>query len=357
MQSPAAMEEFDADNVSGSEDDVRFSSYGTEHPTGTGPFIFDSWERTQSVTLKRNENYWGEKAKLDEVIIQTISDGNARLQALKNGEIDGYDLVAPGDLEGLEADGFTIEQRPAFNILYLGFNQAVPALADIRVRQAIAHAIDKEAVISQSLPEGTKIATQFIPDMVAGYSEDVTEYEYDPQKAKDLLAEAGQSNLTLEFNYPTGVSRPYMPSPEDTFVAIKSQLEAVGIKVTPVADAWSPDYLDKMQGTADHGVHLLGWTGDYNDTGNFVGVFFGRSKPEFGFNNPELFTALGEAAALPTVDEQAPAYKEINDQVMEFLPAVPIAHPTPSLAFAPGVKGYQSSPVQDEVWNAVTVEK
>ena len=356
MQSPSAMEEFDADNVSGTEDDVRFSAYGTEHPTGTGPFVFDSWERTQSVTLKRNEEYWGEKAQLDEVIIQTISDGNARLQALKNGEIDGYDLVAPGDLEGLEADGFTIEQRPAFNVLYLGFNQAVPALADIRVRQAIAHAIDKEAVISQSLPEGTTPATQFIPDLVAGFSSDVTEYEYDPEKAKALLAEAGQSDLTLQFNYPTGVSRPYMPSPEDTFVAIKAQLEAVGITVTPVADQWSPDYLDKIQGTPDHGVHLLGWTGDYNDTGNFVGVFFGGEKPEWGFNNPELFTALGDAAALPTVDEQAPAYTAINETVMEFLPGVPLAHPTPSLAFAPGVEGYESSPVQDEVWNAVTVE-
>ncbi len=357
MQSPTAMEEFDADNVGGTEDDVRFSSYGTEHPTGTGPFVFDSWNRTQSVTLKRNDDYWGEKAKLDEVIIQTISDGNARLQALKNGEIDGYDLVAPGDLEGLKSDGFTIEQRPAFNVLYLGMNQAVPALADIRVRQAIAHAIDKEAVISQSLPEGTKAATQFIPEVVAGFSNDVTTYDYDPEKAKALLAEAGQSDLTLQFNYPTGVSRPYMPSPEDTFVAIKSQLEAVGITVTPVADQWSPDYLDKIQGTADHGVHLLGWTGDYNDTGNFVGVFFGREKPEWGFNNPQLFKDLADAAALPTVDEQAPAYEKINNEVMDFLPGVPLAHPTPSLAFASKVQGYQSSPVQDEVWNNVTVQE
>jgi peptide/nickel transport system substrate-binding protein len=355
MQSPAAMKEFDADNVSGSEDDPRFSAYATENPTGTGPFTFDSWERGQQVTLKRNDAYWGDKAKIDTAIIRTISDGNARLQALRNGDIDGYDLVAPGDLEGLESDGFQIAQRPAFNILYLGMNQAVPELADIRVRQAIAYAIDKDAVISQSLPEGTEPATQFIPDLVEGHADDVTTYEYDPEKAKQLLAEAGVPNLTLKFNYPTDVSRPYMPSPEDTFTAISAQLEAVGITVEPVADRWSPDYLDKIQGGADHGIHLLGWTGDYNDTDNFLGVFFGGTSNEWGFDNPELFQTLTAARGLPTRDEQKPAYEAINKQVMDFLPGVPLAHPTPSLAFAPEVKGYQPSPVQDEVWNTISV--
>ena len=355
MQSPAAMEQYDADNVGGTEDDVRFSEYATAHPTGTGPFTFEEWERGQSVTLARYDDYWGDVAKLDEVIIRTIDDGNARRQALVNGEIDGYDLVAPGDLAGLEEDGFTIANRDPFNILYLAFNQAVPELQDIKVRQAIAHAIDKEAVVSQSLPEGSEVAVTFQPEAVAGYTEDVTQYEYDPEKAKALLAEAGAEDLTLQFNYPTGVSRPYMPSPEDTFVAIRSQLEAVGITVTPVADQWSPDYLDKVTGSPDHGIHLLGWTGDYNDTDNFLGVFFGQKTDEWGFDNAEIFSALTEARGVATREEQTPLYEDINKQIMEFLPGVPIAHPVPSLAFAPEVEGYQTSPVQDEVWNAVTV--
>jgi peptide/nickel transport system substrate-binding protein len=357
MQSPTALEEYDADNLSGTEDDVRFSEYATAHPTGTGPFQFESWERDQQVTLTPYEDYWGDKAKVDEVVVRTISDGNARRQALQNGEIDGYDLVAPGDLQALEDEGFQIEQRDPFNILYLGMNQAVPELADLRVRQAIAHAIDRDAVISQSLPEGSEPATQFMPDTVAGYADDVTEYEYDPDRAKELLAEAGATDLTLQFNYPTGVSRPYMPTPEETFVAIRSQLEAVGITVEPVADQWNPDYLDKIQGTPNHGIHLLGWTGDYNDTDNFLGVFFGTRKAEWGFDDPELFAALTEARGLASPDEAIPAYEDITRRVMEILPGVPIAHPVPSLAFAEGVEGFQPSPVQDEVWNAVTVSK
>jgi peptide/nickel transport system substrate-binding protein len=357
IQSPTAMEEFDADNVSGTEDDVRFSEYATAHPTGTGPFQFESWDRGQQVVLTPYEDYWGEQAKVDRVVIRTIDDGNARRQALVNGEIDGYDLVAPGDIQGLEDDGFQIENRPAFNILYLGINQAVPPLQDLKVRQAIAHAIDKDAVISQSLPEGTEAAIEFMPDTVAGWTDEVRVYDFDQERARQLLAEAGQPNLTVQFNYPTGVSRPYMPSPEDTFVAIRSQLEAVGITVQPVADQWSPDYLDKVTGSAEHGLHLLGWTGDYNDTDNFLGVFFGQQTAEWGFDNPELFSALTEARGIPTREEQTPAYEEINKLVMEFVPGVPIAHPVPSLAFAPDVEGYQTSPVQDEVWNAVTVEE
>ncbi|MDP9465842.1 MAG: ABC transporter substrate-binding protein, partial [Actinomycetota bacterium] len=155
--------------------------------------------------------------------------------------------------------------------------------------------------------------------------------------------------------YPTGVSRPYMPSPEDTFVAIRSQLEAVGIKITPVADQWSPDYLDKVTGSPQHGIHLLGWTGDYNDTDNFLGVFFGQKTDEWGFDNPEIFSALTEARGVASREEQTPLYEDLNKQIMEFLPGVPIAHPVPSLAFAPEVEGYQPSPVQDEVWNNVTV--
>ena len=99
------MEQYDANNTSGSEDDPRFSAYATEHPTGTGPFKFEKWERDQAVTLAANPDYWGEKAKVTKVIIRTISDSRARTQELEAGSIDGYDLVAPGDVQALQGQG------------------------------------------------------------------------------------------------------------------------------------------------------------------------------------------------------------------------------------------------------------
>ena len=352
MQSPSALKKFGDDGAA----NPATTEYATSEPTGTGPFVLDSWERGQQVTLNANPDYWGEKAKIDEAIIVAIADTKARATALENGEIDGYDLVGPADIEPLQEAGYQIINREPFNVLYLGMNQKTEPLDDIRVRQAINYAIDKQAVADASLPEGTKLATIFMPDLVNGYTEDVETYDYDPEMAEQLLEEAGADGATIEFNYPTDVSRPYMPSPEDTFNIVRSQLEAVGLKIKPTADVWDPDYLEQIQGTEDHGIHLLGWTGDYNDSDNFLGVFFGAETSEWGFTNEELFSDLGDAREIPTPEEQQPVYEQINKDIMEFLPGVPLAHPVPSLAFAENVKGYQQSPVQDEVWNVVTVE-
>jgi peptide/nickel transport system substrate-binding protein len=351
MQSPSALEEFQDDGAS----NVNTTEYSTQHPTGTGPFVFEEWDRGNSITLSKNADYWGETAKVDEVVIVPIADPKARATAVQNGEVDGADLIGPADLAPLEEAGFQVVPRDPFTVLYLAFNQARAPFDQLEVRQAIAHAIDKEAVVKASLPEGTEVATQFMPDIVTGWSDEVTEYEYDPEKAKQLLEEAGVAGDTIEFNYPTDVSRPYMPSPEDTFNVLRSQLEAVGLKVKPTADVWDPDYLDKILGTPDHGIHLLGWTGDYNDSDNFVGVFFGTETAEWGFKDQDLFDKIAQARGIPTVEEQTPLYEEINEDVMELLPGVPLAHPAPALAFSPDVEGFQQSPVNDEVFNTVSV--
>jgi peptide/nickel transport system substrate-binding protein len=354
MQSPTALEEFGADEVGGTAEAPTLSEYAQGHPVGTGPFSFDSWEVGSEVTLSAYDDYWGEQGAVQEIIFQVIDDPTARRQALEANTIDGYDLVSPADAASLEEDGYLIESRDPFTILYLGMNQQVPELQDVRVRQAITMAIDKTQLVEQTLPEGTEVASQFIPPSVAGWNPDVTEYEFDPEGARELLAEAGYPDgFTIQFNYPTDVSRPYMPNPEEIFTNLSAQLEEVGITVEPQPNAWSPDYLDRIQGGADHGIHLLGWTGDYNDTDNFLGVFFGGQSPEWGFDNPELFSALAEARGVPDVADQTPLYEAINEQVMEFIPGVPLAHPAPSLAFAERVESYPTSPVNDEVFNMI----
>ncbi|WP_423464099.1 ABC transporter substrate-binding protein [Promicromonospora sp. MS192] len=354
MQSPTALEEFGADDVQGTADAPQLTEYGREHPTGTGPYTFQEWKSGESVTLAANENYWGEVGDVKTIVFTVISDGTARRQALEAGDIDGYDLVAPADVDALKEAGYTILDRDAFNILYLGMNQAAKPLDDIRVRQAIAHAIDKDALVQAALPEGTTPATQFVPEIVTGYSDDVTTYDYDPEKAKELLAEAGQENLELEFNYPTEVSRPYMPDPAAIYEAVSADLEEVGITVTATPEPWSPTYIDTIQGGENHGLHLLGWTGDYNDTYNFIGTFFGAKSLEWGFDDQDVFDAIKDARNAP-LEEQEDAYKNANEVIMDALPGVPLASPVPSLVVAPGVEGYPISPVQDEVYNVISL--
>ncbi|GAA1858370.1 ABC transporter substrate-binding protein [Myceligenerans crystallogenes] len=355
MQSPAAMEEFGADDVQGTADAPQLTEYGKAHPTGTGPYKFVEWKSGESVTLEANEDYRDEIADVKKIVFTVIADGTARRQALEAGDIDGYDLVAPADVAALEEAGFTLLDRDPFNILYLGINQKQEPLDDPLVRQALAHAIDKEALASSTLPEGTEVATQFVPSTVSGYSENVPTYEYDPEKAKELLKEAGAEDLELEFNYPTEVSRPYMPDPAAIYEAISADLEEVGITVTATPEPWAPTYIDTIQGGEKHGIHLLGWTGDYNDTYNFIGTFFGTESMEWGFDDKTVFQAIDDARNAP-LEEQEAAYQAANEAIMEFLPGIPLASPVPTLVVAPDVAGYPISPVQDEVYHTITFE-
>jgi peptide/nickel transport system substrate-binding protein len=357
ISSPAALQQYDADNVQQSGEAFTYGAYATDHPTGTGPFKFESYDRTQQViTLARNDDYWGEKPALDKIIFRVISDENARKQELQAGTIDGYDFPSPADWQTLQNEGYQVLVRPAFNILYMGINQKNnPALQDLRVRQAIAYALDRESLVRTQLPEGATVATQFMPDTVAGYATDLQPIPYDPDRARALLAEAGQSNLTVNFYYPTEVTRPYMPNPTNIFTALSENLRQVGITVNPVPQPWNGGYLDSVTANGVHDLHLLGWTGDYNDPGNFVGTFFGTAKPDFGITDQAVFSEIGAAEGTVDPAARATAFEQVNRDLMtKFLPAVPISHSPPALVVRDNISGVVPSPLTDERFASVT---
>jgi len=356
IASPTALQQYNADAISGTPDNVTYPEYAMGHAVGTGPYEFVSWDTaTGTVTLKRFEGYHGEKAKIPNLVFRAIGDLNARKTALRAGEVHGYDFVAPEDVDILKGEGFNVLTRPPFNILYLAMNQSAnEALKDIRVRQAIAHAINRQAIVSSVYPQGSEVASNFMPPSLPGHNPNVTKYDYDVNKAKQLLADAGyESGLTLKFYYPTDVSRPYMPDPTAIFELISADLQAVGITIEPVPLPWSPDYLAAVQAPGDHDLHLLGWTGDYADAYNFIGTFFARQTGEWGFNNPELFAAFEAADSEPDYATRNSMYEDINAMLADFLPGVPIVHSPPSLVLAANVTGLAPSPLTDERFHTV----
>jgi peptide/nickel transport system substrate-binding protein len=358
ISSPEALKKYDADKVTQSGDSFTYAAYATAHPTGTGPYKFESFDAGKGVvTLVRNDEYWGDKAKSEKLIIRTIADENARKQELEAGTVDIIDFPNPVDWAGLKSKGFKVEVRPAFNILYLGINQKNnPKLRDVRVRQAIAYALNREQMVKTKLPEGAQVAKEFMPDTVDGYADDVQQYAYDPNKAKQLLAAAGATGLTLKFYYPSEVTRPYMPDPKGIFTALAADLTAAGFKVTPVVRPWNGGYKDDVQQAGKHDLHLLGWTGDYNDAGNFVGTFFGRPKVEFGDQAmTPMFAALAAADAEPDPAKHAALYEQANRDIMsKYLPAVPLSHSPPAIVTGPKVEGLVASPLTDETFDQVS---
>jgi len=364
IASPDALKKYEADKGTVDKDGIfqPTGTFGTEHPIGTGPFEFVSWKRNDRLTLKRYEDYWGEKAKIDELIIRPIADNAARLQALQTGEIQGYDLVEPQDIETIEGDeNLQVFDRPAFNVAYVGFNISLPPLDNQKVRQAVAHGLDRQAVVDNFYAGRAELATQFMPPEVVGHSDGVTEYEYDPEKAKQILQDAGLTlPVKLDFWYPTDVSRPYMPDPKRNFEAFAASLNKSGFKVVPHSAPWSPDYLGRAdEGKAGH-LRLLGWTGDYGDADNFIGTFFQSPQKAWGtVKNPnkEVVDLLDQAEIETDEGKREKIYTQANEAIMEWLPGVPYAHSKPALAFLANVKGYEPSPTTNESFATVSIEE
>jgi peptide/nickel transport system substrate-binding protein len=358
--SPAALEQYDADEGRVNAEGIfrATGTYGTEHPTGTGPFMFSEWVRNDHLTMVRNPDYWGDdEGNIETLIFQPIPDNAARLQALQTGEIQGYDLVEPQDMETISGDpNLQLLERPAFNVGYVGINQAQKPLDDIAVRQAIAHAINRQEVVDAFYAGQGEVATQFMPPEVFGYADDVTTYEYDPDKAKQILTDAGYDlPVDVSFAYPTDVSRPYMPVPQDNFEAMVADLEECCFNVKKESAIWSPDYLDNVD-NGRYGLYLLGWTGDFGDPDNFVGTFFQTPQKAWGFENQEIFDCLDAAETETDPDARTTKYEECNRLIMDFLPGVPYVHTKPALAFTANVTGYEPSPVSLEPFSIVTVE-
>jgi peptide/nickel transport system substrate-binding protein len=355
IASPKALKDYEADKISGTEDSPKFDgTFGTQHPVGTGPFKLESFAPADKLVVVRNDAYWGTKAKLDKVIFRPIADGPARRQALESGEIQGYDFVDPGDLSSLKSAGFQILERPAFNVGYVGFNQSKPPLDNPKIREAIAVALNRQALVTAKYPPGAEVAKEFQPPTLFGYSANVKTYAYDVEKAKKLIAESGVSNPTLEFWYPTGVSRPYMPEPEANFQAFKADLEKAGFKITPKSAPWRPDYNQTVQSGGAQ-MYLLGWTGDFGDPDNFLGTFFQAKSPSWGFDNKDIFAKLDAAEKETDQAKRDKLYQEANDLIMTFLPGVPYVHTKPALAFAKNATGYVPSPVTLEPFSIVSV--
>jgi len=361
MQSPTAMEEGDANGIETQGEGFSFPDYA-QNPVGTGPFTFGEYdEANATITLQRNDDYYGEPAASEELVFRVIPDESTRRQELEAGSIHGYDLPNPVDWAGLEEDGNSVEVRDPFNILYLGLNPvANPQLEDPKVRQALYHALDREQLVSTQLPEGAEVATQFMPSTVSGYNTDLEPYAYDPDLSRQLLKEAGAEGMTLNFAVPTEVTRPYMPDPQKIHDALRTNLEDVGINVKVSTASWNGGYLDNV--TADkYDAYLLGWTGDYDAAYNFIGTFFGNAQQnDFGTRampwGKTLAQDLQDADAIVDEAERAAAFETINQQIMEeYLPGLPISHSPPALVVGPGVEGVVPSPLTAEEFAGVSV--
>lgn len=346
ITSPAALEEF-GPNIN-------------ENPVGTGPFKFVSWTKDNSIILDKFEDYRVEGLpKLDRVIFEVIPDNAARLIALRSGEIDIMDGLNPDDAAGVEAeDGLELLTRSENNFGYVGFNTQKEPFDQVEVRQAVNYAIDKQAIADALYAGYATTAKNPLPPGYLGYNDEVEAYGYDPDKARELLAEAGfEDGLEIEL-WTMPVARPYMPDPETVSQIVQNNLADVGITANIVREEWAP-YLEKtLQG--EHQLFILGWSGTNGDPDYFLssllhGSNVGSSNRSF-YQNDEVDQLLDSAKRAIDQDERANLYAQAQVLISQDSPMVTLVHSTPVMATTSNVKNYVPHPSTSESLAEVELE-
>lgn len=322
--------------------------YGTpvRGVVGTGPFSFVEWIDGDRVSLVRNEAYWGEKAKSERLIFRGIQEAATRLAELEAGSLDIAVNLSPDDYAAVSNNPNLKVVFPDadLRIGYVGMHQANPPFDDVRIRQALAYAIDKDAIVEAFYGELGAVANEFIPPTLIGRLENAP-YPYDPEKAKELLAEAGfPEGFSTQFWY-MPVSRPYYPNPKDVAEAIASMLAEVGIQVELMTEDWGIYLDDFRQGKFP--VYMLGWSADFADSDNFITPFFSRTQGPtgFGWNNPLAFDLMEAAQSAGSVEERIALYQQIEQILYDEMPSLPLVNPRTLSATRANIEGFLPNPL------------
>ena len=285
-----------------------------------------------------------------------IKDNAARYLALKSGEIQAMELPNPDDVKTARSDAnLKTGLRPAFDTGWIAFNLNLPLFKDVRIRRAVALAIDKQAIVEGLYGGYGEVADQLMPPVLWGRSSKVKAYPHDPKQAKSLLAEGGYPNgFSTEFWY-IPVSRPYFPSGKEIGTAIASDLASVGIRAHLMTEDWAA-YLRDGRTTQKFPISMGGWIGDNGDPDDWLGFFFSHHDPNgttYSYNNPNVLSLVQRARTLGSQAERAALYTQIAEIVYEDVPRVPIAHAKVPILMRSTVEGLVPQPDGNEYMETV----
>jgi len=327
-----------------------------EAPIGTGPYQLVEWNRGESIVFKAFADYWGEPAKTENLIFRWSAEGAQRLLELQSGAVDGIDNPTTDDFAVIEADdSLALFPREALNVFYVGMNDTAAPFDNELVRQALAVGLDRDRIVDNFYPEGSTVASHFTPCAIPGGCEGPEWPAYDPDKAKELLAEAGfPDGFDTEIAY-RDVVRSYLPEPGVVAQDIQAQLQDIGINAEIVVME-SGAFIDAANNGELKGLHMLGWGADYPDQTNFLDFHFGAgASDQFGEGFPDIHETLAEAASLPDQAVRNELYATANELLIEHVPMVPIAHGGSAVAYKASVEGAHSSPLGNEYFAAVGI--
>jgi peptide/nickel transport system substrate-binding protein len=324
------------------------------HPIGSGPFIMKEWVKGDHMLLVRNPYYWETgKPVLDEILIKTITDDNARILALQKGDVDAINYPPFSRIADLSKDpNLKVLQFPSTYTNYIVLNIRNKPLDDIKVRQALSYAIDREALIKTINFGIGEPATNFRPKGSLYFDSNLPGWPYDVAKAKQLLTEAGYPNgfdVTMEI-----VSGRVQNKQIATLV--QAMWAQIGVKLTineVESGLYNQNYYDnKFQ------IHLEGWTDDIPDPSEEVTyAMVGTNNGAFhtGFNSEAVNTLVADAVKETDPAKRQDMYYQIQQAFYDNLPFIPLWWEPYLVITRNNVSNFSQTPLGTYIWRDLDV--
>ncbi len=259
-----------------------------QEPIGTGPFYLVQYQKDAIIRYKAFPQFWGGKAKIDDLVFAITPDASVRWAKLQKGECHVMPYPNPADLDAMRKDAnIKIMEQPGLNVGYLAFNTQKKPFDDVRVRKALSMAINKKAIIDGVYLSTGVAAKNPIPPSMWSYNDAIKDDPYDPEAAKKLLAQAGFPNGMTTDLWAMPVQRPYNPNAKRIAELMQADLAKIGVKAEIKSFEWG-EYRKRMQ-AGEHQMGMLGWTGDNGDPDNFLHTLLGCDAAKTNGSNVAKF--------------------------------------------------------------------
>ncbi|WP_053161884.1 ABC transporter substrate-binding protein [Pseudomonas brassicacearum] len=340
-----------------------------QKPVGTGPFVFKSYQKDSNIRYTGNKDYWKpDDVKIDNLIFAITTDPSVRMQKLKKNECQITLFPRPADLKALKEDkALKMPDQAGFNLGYIAYNvmdkikgsNEPNVLANLKVRQALDMAVNKPQIIDSVYQGAGQLAVNAMPPTQWSYDTTIKDAKYDPEKAKELLKEAGVkegTNITL---WAMPVQRPYNPNAKLMAEMLQSDWKKIGLNVNIVSYEWG-EYIKRSKGGENQAM-IIGWSGDNGDPDNWLNVLFGcdsLSGNNFSKWCDKKFDDLvKQAKRTSDQSKRTELYKQAQHVLKDAVPMTPIAHSTVYQPMRANVQDFKISPFGLNSFYGVSVSK
>lgn len=298
-------------------------------PIGTGPYRFAAYRKDYFIRYNRNPDYWREGPQIEHLVYSITPNANKRMLKLVTGECDVIPYPLVSKLQSLNQAQIEVKSEVSPNVAFWAFNTQKKPFDDPTVRQALSHAINRRAIIDAIYYGSAERADSILPPTSWAYSANGSDVDYDPEKARQLLRQAGVRDGFRMTIWAMPVQRVYNPNARRMAELMQSDLAQVGIDARIVSYEWNS--FRRRLSRGEHDTALIGWYADNADPDNFFRPLLSCAAVAIGSNranwcHPGFDQILLEAIATTDTETRRQLYRSAQDLLNQQVPLLPIAH-------------------------------